>query len=158
MIVTLVLVESGMKGASLLSLSHFLLKHKEIYTEKLLDARLSGHWEGWLEFFLEGISKASVDVISAIQELDNIYKRDKEELFSSGKKTSGILLTFEVLFSQGVANAQRVASDTKLRMPTVNKVLRELEDLGMVVETTGKQRGRSYMYSDVYRVLTSDLD
>ena len=61
------------------------------------------------------------------------------------------------MFGRISANASRVAKVTELSPPTINTALQTLEELGIVRETTGKQRGKRYLYGEVHAAMTSEL-
>ena len=55
LLITLLLCKTGMLKEPLLYLSLYLKQHREEYYALLQQVRLTGDWEAWLTFFLEGV-------------------------------------------------------------------------------------------------------
>ncbi len=157
MLIPLILCERGVLREPSLYLSLFFKANRSAYYEKLQDVRKSGDWEGWLGFFLEGVAVTATNAVETARQMNEVYHRDREKLLAVGKGTSGVMRTHECMFGRISANASRVAKVTELSPPTINTALQTLEELGIVRETTGKQRGKRYLYGEVHAALTSEL-
>ena len=87
----------------------------------------------------------------------NVFLADRELLQNAGLSSSGVVKTHEHMFGRISTNIKSIAEKTKLTIPTVSSALQKMEDLGVLEETTGRQRGKRYLYSSVYKALASDL-
>lgn len=157
MLIPLILCERGVLREPSLYLSLFFKANRTTYYEKLQNVRTSGDWEAWLDFFLEGVAVTASNAVDTARRMNEVYQKDREKLLSAGKATSGIMRTHECLFGRISANAARVAEITELSAPTINTALKTLEAFGIVKETTGKQRGKRYLYSEAHAALTMEL-
>ena len=157
MLIPLILCERGVLREPSLYLSLFFKANRSAYYEKLQDVRKNGDWEGWLGFFLEGVAVTATNAVETARQMSEVYHRDREKLLAVGKGTSGVMRTHKCMFGRISANASRVAKVTELSPPTINTALQTLEELGIVRETTGKQRGKRYLYGEVHAAMTSEL-
>ena len=57
-----------------------------------------------------------------------------------------------------VCTIPRLAKKTKLTLPTIAKALDVLAELGIVRETTGKQRHRIYSYDRYMKILSEGTE
>ena len=60
LLITFLLCEKKVLLKPVLYLSHFFKKYRAEYYERLQAVRDSGDWEGWLSFFLRGVSEVSL--------------------------------------------------------------------------------------------------
>ncbi|MGE4296491.1 MAG: Fic family protein [Desulfovibrionaceae bacterium] len=157
MLIPLILCERGVLREPSLYLSLFFKANRAAYYGRLQHVREDGDWEGWLEFFLEGVAVTATNAVDTARQMNMVYQRDREKLLSAGKATSGIMRTHECMFGRISANAARIAAVTELSPPTINTALQTLADFGIVRETTGKQRGKRYLYGEVHAALSSEL-
>jgi Fic family protein len=82
-----------------------------------MSVRVRGDWEGWLRFFLRGI-------VQTAQEASDTG----EQLFELREDHRGRIIELDTTF------------------PTAGRVVSGLEDLGILVEITGRRRSRMYRY------------
>ena len=157
MLIPLILCDKAVLQEPFLYLSLYFKANREAYYEKLQDVRTNGDWEGWLAFFLDGIAVTATNAVDTARQMSEIYERDREKLLAAGKSSASIIRTHECLFERISANAARVVQETELTAPTINTALQTLEEFGIVRETTGKQRGKRYLYSEVHAALTTEL-
>jgi len=57
-----------------------------------------------------------------------------------------------------IASPNWIQEKTKLSAATVNACLRELENLGIVKEITGRKRNRLYSYLEYIRIMNEGTD
>ncbi len=157
MLIPLILCERGVLREPSLYLSLFFKANRTAYYKKLQDVRIHGDWEAWLDFFLKGVAITASNAVHTARQMNEVYQKDREKLLSAGKATSGVIRTHECMFGRISANAARVAKLTELTPPTINTALQALEEFGIVKETTGKQRGKRYLYKEVHAALTLEL-
>ncbi len=71
LLITLLLIEKGALAAPLLYLSLFLRANRTEYYDRLGRVRTHGDWEGWLRFFLQGVTVTAHDAIDTAQAVAN---------------------------------------------------------------------------------------
>ncbi|OEU71316.1 MAG: cell filamentation protein Fic [Desulfovibrio sp. S3730MH75] len=157
MLISLILCEAGLLKEPSLYLSSFFKANRAAYYEKLQGVRLNGDWEAWLDFFLECVEVTATNAVEAATHINEVYKRDRSELTASGKGSHGVLRTHECMFGRIFANAGQIANVSGLSIPTVHTALQTLVEFGILEETTGKQRGKRYLYNEIHSALTLEL-
>lgn len=153
LLITLCLEEWRLLSEPLLYLSLFFKRHRDEYYERLGAVRSDGDWEGWLAFFLEGVKAISHESVGVIRGLFEIVERDRARyLGSDGATVTGARL-FESLARNPIVtvkSAVRICDTTK---PTAAKAIASLCDSGILEETSGRSRDRTYTYRDYLGLL-----
>ena len=71
-----------------------------------------------------------------------------------GRSTDAKLL-IDYLFTKPIVNANTVATVIDKSPASVYKLLKDMEDLKIIKEITGSERGRLYMFSDYLDLFSS---
>jgi Fic family protein len=108
--------------------------------------RIDGDWEGWLDFFLDGVATIADEAVISACELFALIAADRARVLANDKASIGALRLFELLPRHPivtVASAVKLLETTK---PTAGKAVELLTAAGVLVESTGKKRDRSFVY------------
>ena len=146
LLVTLLLEEWKLLARPLLYLSLFFKRHREDYYRRLDAVRKVGDWEGWLEFFLEGIATIADEAVGSARDLFALIAEDRARVLASEKTSVSALRLLEILPRHPivtVASSMKLLGTTK---PTAGKAVESLVTSGVLVESTGKKRDRSFVY------------
>jgi Fic family protein len=146
LLITLLLEHWGLLEEPLLYLSLFFKRHRQEYYRRLDLIRTEGDWEGWLDFFLDGIATISDEAVASARDLYALVSTDRTRLLAAQTVSVSALRLFEQLPRQPivtVASAMKIVDATK---PTTTRAIEILSDLGILVETTGRKRDRSFAY------------
>ncbi|WP_119681906.1 Fic family protein [Indioceanicola profundi] len=153
LLVTLFLCAEGVLQKPLLYLSLFLKSRRSDYYRLLQEVREQGAWEAWLEFFLEGVAETADQAFLAATRIVELFKRDREQIAKASERAGSALRLHEVLQEAPYATAGTLVQRSRLSAPTVNAVLTDLEQLGIVEEVTGRRRGRVFAYRAYLEIL-----
>jgi ribosomal protein S25 len=82
-----------------------------------------------------------------------MFDKDRSRLESEGRHAGTLVRVHDLLKHEVAVSSSKVAHRLSLSMPTAITALNKLQELGLVRETTGKQRNRSYVYSEYLDVL-----
>ena len=63
-------------GQPLLYLSLFFKRHRAEYYRRLNAVRVDGDWEGWLDFFLEGVEQTAEGAVQTARRLVDLFQQD----------------------------------------------------------------------------------
>jgi Fic family protein len=140
----------------LLYLSVFFKRHQAEYYRRLSRVRTEGDWEGWLDFFLDGIATTGDEAVRLARELFALVTADRAKVLKESTAVYALRL-FELLPSNPVvtvASAIRLLDTTK---PTAGKAIQTLEAAGVLKETTGRERGREFAYAKYLARLGTDV-
>ncbi len=146
LLITLYLCERGVLRAPLLYLSLYFKQHRETYYRLLQEVRERGAWEAWLEFFLEGIADTANQAFQTANKIVALFQEDRQRIGAEAAAPNSVLRVHELLQTSPYVTAPGARKKSGLALPTVNAALDQLVKLGMVVEVTGKKRGRVYSY------------
>ena len=157
LLITLYLCAQGTLSQPLLYLSLYLKYHRARYYELLQEVRERGNWEDWLEFFLTGIIETANQAAQTARHILALFEEDRRKIEALGRPASSALRVHQHLQTRPLATITglEAALKSKLSMPTIAKSLGHLEQLGIVRETSGRQRGRTFVY-DRYLALLSE--
>ena len=146
LLVTLLLDHWKLLTKPLLYLSLFFKRHREDYYRRLNAVRVDGDWEGWLDFFLDGVATIADEAVASARELFALVAEDRARVLANEGMTIGVLRLFELLPRHPVvtvASAMKMLDTTK---PTAGRAVELLVGAGVLVEMTGKRRDRAYAY------------
>lgn len=155
LLIILFLKEQGLIEYPVLYLSYFFKKNRDTYYKLLNNVRFKGGFEEWIKFFVEGICEISEDAIVSIQKIIELKKNDVEKIraFSRGN-ISNLLSVYDYLLKHPFLEAGDVKNLLDLSKPTINKLLDNLMELGILELVEEKQRYRQYVYKKYVDILS----
>ncbi len=153
LLILLMLVNAGILQMPILYLSLYFKRHHREYYRLLNETRLTGDWETWLAFFLEGIRTTSDEVVSTSRELLKLFDKNRELIRANSKSTHSDHAVHNELCATPISSLSRVAERTDLHYTTVDSAMKRLIELGIVREITGKRRGRVFAYNQYLDIL-----
>jgi len=147
LLVTLLLEEWNLLSQPLLYLSLFFKRHRDDYYHTLSRIRTGGDWEGWTAFFLEGVAIIAEEAVQSARELFALVSRDRARILAAGKATVIASRLFEELPRHPVVTITGVVRLLETTKPTAAKAIALLEEVGVLTETTGRRRDRTFSYA-----------
>jgi Fic family protein len=147
LLVALLLEHWKLLREPLLYLSLFFKQHRAEYYRRLDAVRGQGDFEGWLAFFLEGTAVVAEEAVATIQDLFRLITADRAKVL--GAKTTSVMAArlFELLPEHPIVTIGRVVELLSTTKPTASKAVSALVDTGVLVETTGRRRDRTFGYA-----------
>jgi Fic family protein len=146
LLLTLLLCQSGVLREPLLYLSLYLKTNRNRYYELLQKVRTDGVWEEWLLFFLEGVESTARQASETAFQLREIFREDGRRIQEQAKSTATSLLIHSYLQAKPVASIGSIAAGVSKTVTTVAATLANLQQLGIVKESTGRRRNRVFVY------------
>lgn len=154
LLITFLLCTQGILKEPILYLSLYFKTHRRHYYDLLQQVRERGDWETWLEFFLEGITETSLQAADAAREILNLFEADRRRVESLGRPAASALRVHQLLQQKPIMAIPEAVQRLGISAPTIAKSTHHLEELGILREITGKQRGRMFVYSDYLSILS----
>jgi Fic family protein len=146
LLVTLLFEHGRLLTRPLLYLSLFFKRHRQEYYRRLDAVRVDGDWEGWLDFFLDGVTTIADEAVATARDLFTLVTADRQRVIHhSGVNLLAVHL-FERLPGRPIITAPWVVGALSTTKPTAGRAIEALEAAGVLVETTGKMRDRVYAY------------
>lgn len=146
LLVMLLLEQWKLLTKPLLYLSLFLKRHRDEYYRRLTAVRVDGDWEGWIEFFLDGVATIADEAVASARELFALVAADRARVLGVEGMSIVALRLFELLPRHPVVTVASVINLVGTTKPTAGKAIDLLVQAGVLAETTGKKRDRSFVY------------
>jgi Fic family protein len=153
LLLTLLLCESGVLREPLLYLSLYLKSNRNRYYELLQKVRTNGVWEEWLQFFLEGVESTARQAAETAFQLRELFRKDGRRIQAQAKSVATSLQIHSYLQAKPVASIGSIAASVSKTVTTVAAVLANLQQLGIVTETTGRRRNRIFIYQRCFDLI-----
>lgn len=160
LLVTLLLEHWRLLSKPSLYLSLFFKRHRQEYYRRLDAVRRGGDWEGWIEFFLNGVATIAEEAVLSARDLFARVASDRARVLAQDGMSLPALRLFELLPRHPIVTVASVMTFLATTKPTAGRAVQFLVTAGVLVETTGRRRDRSFGYQaylDLLRVGT-DLD
>ena len=158
LLITFLLCHAGMLRQPLLYLSLYFKQHRSDYYALLNEVRLTGDWEDWLDFFLEGVRQTAEGAFTTSQRLTRLFAADRERIQQSARRVGSALRVHERLMARPIRTISDVANSTGLSFPTVDAAMKALTKLGIVRELTGRRSNRLFAYDGYLAVLSEGTE
>ena len=158
LLITLLLDEWKQLSQPLLYLSLFFKQNRAEYYRLLNTVRLEGAWEAWVTFFLEGVSTVADEAAATARELFVLVNKDRERVLSARSSSVTAARLLELLPRHPMVTIPAIVKLLKTSKPTAAKAVSVLERLGILRETTGRRRDRTYGYSAYMERLRAGTD
>jgi Fic family protein len=156
LLITLMLCHDKVLHKPLLYPSLYFKQHRQQYYEELNAVRAHGDYERWIDFFTEAIRHSAEVAIETGRRVTQAFREDRALLRAVPRIAGSLLMIQEALQAKPVATAATLCAATGLTMPTVNSLLRDLEARAIVKESTGRARGRVYVYRRYLEALAAE--
>jgi Fic family protein len=146
LLVTLLLEEWSLLTKPLLYLSLFFKRHREEYYRRLGAVRIEGDWEGWLDFFLDGVATIADEAVELVTALFALVVGDRTSVLAHEGMSVVALRVFELLPRHPIVSVASVMKLVGTTKPTAGRAIDLLVAANVLVETTGKKRDRTFVY------------
>ena len=154
LLITFLLCERGILSAPVLYLSHFFLRYRPEYYERLQAVHDTGDWEGWLAFFLRGVAQVSAEAATTVRRVLTLREQHRALVTERlGRAVANGLRVLEHLYRQPFVSVSGIQSTTGTNFPAANRLVARLVDLGILEEITGDRRNRVYRYTPYLQIL-----
>ncbi len=134
-------------------LNAYVQQHYQTYNSLLLGVSQRGDWESWLVFFLHALVIQSRAALTRGQRLGTLYHSYQEQYQNSPRRQA----TIDVLFEKPLVTATFMAKQSGVSISAIYGYLAEFEKNGILIETTGKERGRRYLAPDIFNIIEDPL-
>lgn len=152
LLVPLMLADRGILDRPVLSLSTYLERHRDRYSELLFTTSASGDVIPWLDFFLAGVVEQSVVAERRTLRLVQVIEGLEARLRTAGVSVSAARLAAD-LSERPYVTAPEVARRLDVTPPTARKAIIDLERLGVLVQVAGRQRNRIWVAPEILEAI-----
>ena len=153
LLITFLLCTTGALRQPILYLSLYFKTHRQQYYDLLQRVRETGDWESWIEFFLTGVWETADQAAATAREILALFETDRRAIEGVGRQASSMLRVHQSLQRLPLTSIGTAARNVGLSIPTVTAALERMTKLGIVAETTGRQRDRIFTYQKYLAML-----
>jgi len=155
LLIVFMLCAAGVLREPVLYPSLYFKTHRQRYYELLDQVRTAGDWEGWLEFFLDGVRETADQAASTARQIVDLFGADGRRIDGLGRAAESARRIHEFLQTSPICSIPGAAEKLGISAPTVAKSFAHLRRLGILREITGKQRRRLFAYDGYLAVLNA---
>lgn len=148
LLITLYLVDKGILKQPILYLSDFFERNRVLYYDNLMRTRTHNDLNQWFKFFLTGVIETAKNGVETFDGILQLQKNLDQKLKNIGAKSGDAYKVLDVLYSNPIIDAQKVSTVIGKSMRTAYQLIYLLEELEIVKEITGSQRGKLYLFED----------
>jgi Fic family protein len=147
LLITLLLEHWKLLSEPLLYLSLFFKRHRAEYYRLLNAVRLETAWDPWVSFFVEGISTIADEAADTARDLFVLVNKDRARVLSARNASVMAARLLDQLPRHPMVTIPAVVHLLGTTKPTAAKAIGVLEQLGILRETTGRRRDRTFSYA-----------
>lgn len=155
LLIVFFLVGRGRLTAPLLYLSAYLERDRERYYEVLQTVRQTGDALPWIELFLEAVHTQSADAVERAQRI--VELRERYRTAASTLPSNKAMAVVDLVCETPIVSSRLVEGRLEVTRPTALKLLRQLEEIGVLTEgATGPRGQRRYLATELMAAVTDD--
>ena len=155
LLIALLLHHGGLLAQPLLYLSLYFKQHRTVYYQRLDAVRAHGEWEGWVDFFLEGVEVTAQGAVHTAQRLVALFQQDMDRTKAAGRRAANALRLLAAMRERPLSNLRQLCQHARMSFPTASKAMQALVDLNIARELTGQRRNRLFVY-DAYLAILNE--
>jgi len=153
LLITLFLIKNKLINTPVLYISYFLKKNRIEYYDCLTEVRRRGDYEQWINFFLQAVSESAEDAIITIDKLTELHNDNIKLINESGRTSKHIIQVFNYLETKPIIDIQQTAANLNMSFNTASKTVKNLLDLGILIQTSNAYRNRTFSYDAYLNIL-----
>ncbi len=142
LLIILYLVDRGILPSPILYLSAFFEAKRDEYYAHLRAVNENGDWEGWVEYFLNGVARQAEDALGRIKRMQETVAKWKQSF--TAKADKNCLLLIDDCMANPFMTVSGVAKKHKIAFPTAQRAIDKLEKSGVLKQTNDAKRNRMY--------------
>lgn len=146
LLIPLYLMSHGLLAKPSLYLSDFFERNRASYYDALMRVRQSGDLIHWIRFFLKGVEETSTKGRDTFQKILALRTEVEQKILGLGKRAPNARKCLNLLYQKPVIVASDLERELGISTPAANALIRDLTQLGIVSEITGRQKGRIYAF------------
>jgi len=154
LLIALQLSKQAQLSLPLVYVSGFFEKHRDDYYRLLFRVSSEGAWVDWIRFFLSAVATQAEDAWKRAEKLRTLAAHYHARVMK--KRASAMLpRVVDELFLNPAITVARVCEVAGMQPASAGKLVRQLEEHGILTEATGRKRNRVFVAEEIIRT-TSD--
>ena len=158
LLITFLLCAQDVIREPILYLSLYFKTHRSAYYDLLDRVRAKGDWEAWLDFFLTGVKETADQAANAARQIVALFEQHERKINALGRPAASVLRVFQHMQRNPIVSIPAAAHKIGISGPTVAKSLEHMRQLGILRETTGRERHRLFVYEPYLAILNEGTE
>jgi Fic family protein len=146
LLITLYLVDKGLLHKPALYLSDFFERNRGAYYDALTVVRSSNDLLHWLRFFLTAVVETATSSKNTFMAIMTLRHEVEHQILTLGKRAENAKKLLLHLYQRPMVSIGDVAEMLSLTHQSATALVKQLENLNILVETTGYGRNRLYLF------------
>jgi len=155
LLITLFLLHRQVLSSPALYISYFLKKNRTEYYDRLMAVRQKGHYEQWVKFFLLAVLESAQDAVDTVCALNLLHGQNTEIIKEFGRASKTALRLLEYLEANPIIDIAKTAAALNISFNTVSGAVNRLVEAGILEQTAGERRYRTFSYAAYLEILRS---
>jgi Fic family protein len=153
LLIAFLLTEKKLLAKPVLYLSHYFKQHRAEYYERLQAVRDAGDWEGWLAFFLRGVSTVSREATATAAAILRMREDYRARITDNlGRAAANGQRVMDRLFDHPIITVATVTKWLGITPAGANQIVNRLQGIGLLREITGYARNRRFRFEPYLRL------
>ena len=153
LLITLYLMEKRVLTTPALYISYFLKKNRIEYYDRMTEVREKGSFEQWVKFFLQAVHESAEDAVQAIDKLVALHDKNAALIEGMGRALGTAARLLAYLEENPIIEIQKTAAALGSSFNTTSAAISRLCDAGILKQTAGGVRYRTFSYGDYLEIL-----
>ena len=159
LLITFLLCQQKVLLKPVLYLSYFFKKYRAEYYERLQAVRDTGDWEGWLIFFLRGVSEVSAEATMTVRRILALREEHRSIVTDTlGAAAGNGHRLLEYLYKIPFVSVASVRDMNQISYTSANRLVSRMVDIGILKERTGNRRNRRFFYEPYISIFHDSPD
>jgi len=155
LLILLFLMQKQVLSSPALYISYFLKKNRTEYYDRLMEVRHKGNYEQWVKFFLRAVLESAQDAVDAICALNLLHEHNTMTIKAFGRASVTALRLLDYLEANPIIDIAKTAAALGISFKTMSGAVNRLIEAGILVQTAGNQRYRTFSYAAYLDILRS---
>ncbi|MBS9775575.1 MAG: Fic family protein [Fusobacterium sp.] len=156
--IPLYLLEKNILSKPCFYISDYFEKNRMDYYEFLTKVREKDDMISWVKFFLIGVIQTAQTAKRKFQKVVTLVKEYEEQILELRGNGFNILKVLQTFYSVPIRKGIEISEETNLSLPTVNLILKKLEEKGILIEITNYKRNKIYCLDKYFSIFLEDLE
>lgn len=157
LLITFYLCQQSVLERPLLYLSEFFRVNRQEYYESLTAAHKKDDLEGWLRFFLEGVTLTARSAAETAQRVIDLRENDVRSVTEMGAVSEKAMKLLNHLYRSPLVRIRDVEKIVGLSNPNAIALIRKFTELKILQEITGRKRNKIFANSRYIDIFNTDV-
>ncbi len=153
LLITFWLCQQEILSQPLLYLSYYFKQNRIEYYDRLMNVRKKGDWEGWIKFFLRGVSAVSDEATDSAKSIIGLQRKYTAMLIEKDKGSGKDSALLNLLFENPIITKKDASELLEVSLPTSGTLIDNFCELGILKDASpNKKRYKSYVFSEYLEI------